>query len=59
MTYGELTKEQIDAIVDDPVKMTLLKKNYDAGVAQFQRDVDADIKRLMELDYGTATSTNR
>lgn len=52
MTYGDLTREQVDRLVDDPVYMARLEENYNAKMAQFQKDVDADLARIIKAEYG-------
>jgi hypothetical protein len=43
MTYGDLTREQIDKLVSNPEYMRKLKETYDRKMAEFNKAVDEDL----------------
>ena len=51
MTYGDLSREEIERIIDNPNAMALLRNNYDKAMLEFSQAVDADIARMFREEY--------
>ncbi len=47
MTYGDLTREEVDRIISNPYAMAILEENYNRAMAEFNAAVDSDIARMM------------
>ncbi len=47
MTYGDLTREEVDRVISNPYAMAILEENYNRAMAEFNAAVHADIARMM------------